>query len=79
MSSHGAGLLSLGETLARTTNDPELTLNSITSCLTQEAMKILRQLMRSSNGRLRDTIKQLINLEKKNQYNSNKYKNTKEL
>jgi len=37
-------------------------------------MKISRQLVRSSNGRLRDTIKQLINLEKKNQYNSTKYK-----
>ena len=71
---HGAGLISLGETLAKSTNDPELTLNSITSCLTQKAMKISRQLVRSANGRLRDTIKQLINLEKKNQYNSTKYK-----
>ena len=71
--SHGAGLLSLGEILAASTNDPESSLNAITSCLTQEAMRVSKQMTRSSNGKLRDIIKQLINLEKNNQYNSAKY------
>ena len=71
--SHVAGLLSLGEILAASTNDPESSLNAITSCLTQEAMRVLKQMTRSSNGKLRDIIKQLINLEKNNQYNSTRY------
>ena len=39
LDSHGAGLISLGEILATSTNDPESSLNAITSCLTQEAMR----------------------------------------
>ena len=67
------GLISLGEIVAESTNNPELILNTITSSLTQESMTISKHYARSMNGKFRGVIKQLVNLEARNQYNSTKY------
>ena len=68
------GLVSLGRIAAESTNKPELILNTITSSLTQESMTISKHLSRSTNGKLRGVIKQLIDLEASNQYNSTRYR-----